>query len=262
MLEAYTLYSGSSGNCILVKSKESAILFDAGKSARAIQTALASVNLDISKINAIFVTHEHGDHTGGLEMISKKYRIPVHITAPSYANYVRAGTFLSQVSVVHDVIYGVNIGDLKITSFPIPHDAAQNVGYIIEAENGDKMGIATDMGFVTEEIVNNLTGCGTVIVESNHDTKMVRSGPYPAFLKERILSKHGHLSNEECAGLCVHLAKNGTRAITLAHLSRENNTPILAFSTTKDALYKAGLEEVCLRVASPESVVCATLQGE
>lgn len=262
MLEAYTLYSGSSGNCILVKSKESAILFDAGKSARAIQTALASVNLDISKISAIFVTHEHGDHTGGLEMISKKYRIPVHITAPSYANYVKAGTFLSQVSVVHDVVYGARAGDLKITSFPIPHDSAQNVGYIIETDKGDKIGIATDIGFVTEDIVKNLTGCQAVIVESNHDIKMVKSGPYPAFLKERILSKQGHLSNEECAELCVHLAKNGTKLITLAHLSRENNTPLLAFTNTKDALNKAGLENICLRVASPESVVCATLQGE
>ncbi|MBQ7906855.1 MAG: MBL fold metallo-hydrolase [Clostridia bacterium] len=258
MLEAYTLYSGSSGNCIYVKGKDAQLLFDAGKSARAIQTALASINTDLSKIDAIFVTHEHGDHVGGLEMISKKHRIPVHITAPSYANYVREGTYLSQVAAVHDVVYGALVGGLKIYSFPIPHDAAQNVGYIIEDSDGDRVGIATDIGFVTEDIVKHLTGCPSVIIESNHDIKMVKSGPYPAFLKERILSKRGHLSNDECSRLCVHLAQNGTNHIGLAHLSRENNTPLLAYSKTKDALNENGYGDVCLRVASPESVVRVT----
>ncbi|MBQ7760514.1 MAG: MBL fold metallo-hydrolase [Clostridia bacterium] len=255
MLEAYTLFSGSSGNCIFVSDGDTSILIDAGKSQRAIQTALCSLGRGLDKISAIFLTHEHSDHTCGLEVISKTYGIPVHITYPSYSNLVKADTFLSKCAEVHDVIYQVECGNLTIKSFPIPHDSAQNVGYIIS--NGEStLGIATDMGYVTERIASELSTCHKVIIESNHDIEMVKKGPYPPYLKERILSKNGHLSNEICAKLCVYLAECGIDQITLAHLSRENNTPDLAFDTSKKALDEAG-HNVILRVAGPNTIVKA-----
>ena len=256
MLEAYTLFSGSSGNCILICDENTCILIDAGKSQRAIQTALCSLNKSLDNISAIFLTHEHKDHTHGLEVISKNYKIPVHITYPSYSDLVKEDTCLCRCSQVHDVIYEVRCGSLSIKSFPIPHDSAQNVGYIIS--NGrETIGIATDMGYVTERIATELSFCQRVIIESNHDIEMVKKGPYPKFLKDRILSNHGHLSNEICAKLCVYLAECGVYQITLAHLSRENNTPSLAYDTSRVALDKADKKEVILKVASPDQIVRA-----
>lgn len=255
MLEAYTLYSGSSGNCIFVRNGSTCILIDAGRSQRAIQTALSSLGADLDSVSAIFLTHEHNDHTKGLDVISKTYKIPVHITYPSYAELVKADTPLCECAQVHDVIYQVECGDLTIKSFPIPHDSAQNVGYIIS--NGEfTLGIATDMGYVTTKIAEELSKCNKVIIESNHDIEMVKKGPYPKFLKDRILSNHGHLSNEICAKLCVYLAECGIDQITLAHLSRENNTPDLAYTTSKNALEQAGYN-IILRIAGPETIVKA-----
>ena len=253
MLEAYTLYSGSGGNCIFVSDGETSILIDAGKSQRAIQTALCSLGRGLESVSAIFLTHEHSDHTSGLEVISKCHRIPVYITAPSYANLVKADSCLSRVAQPQDVVYQVECGELKIRSFPIPHDSAQNVGYII-TKGEESVGIATDMGYVTERIASELSLCKWVVLESNHDVEMLKKGPYPYSLKQRILSKGGHLSNELCAKLCVHLAECGVEQITLAHLSRENNTPDLAYNTSKKALEETG-HNIILRVAGADTIV-------
>ncbi len=255
MLEAYTLFSGSSGNCIFVSDGETSILIDAGKSQRAIKTALCSLGRELASVSAIFLTHEHSDHTSSLEVISKTYGIPVHITYPSYSDLVKEGTFLCKCAQVHDVIYQVKCGNLTIKSFPVPHDSEQNVGYIIS--NGETtLGIATDMGYVTERIASELSACHKVIIESNHDVTMVKKGPYPPHLKERILSKRGHLSNDICAKLCVYLAECGIDQITLAHLSKENNTPDIAYNTSKKALDEAG-HSVILRIAGPDTIVKA-----
>ena len=256
MIEVYTLYSGSSGNSIFVRYNNTRLLFDAGRSERAISTSLASLGESLDRISAIFITHEHSDHTSALEVISKKHSIPVHMTAPSYCGYVRADTFLEKCACVHDVCYKERVGELNIRSFPIPHDASQNVGYVIESPEGEKFGIATDIGHLTDEIVSSLLSCRKVIIESNHDINMLKNGPYPSFLKARILSDEGHLSNEACAKLACTLAGGGVENITLAHLSRENNTPELAYNQTKRALDMGGFS-VTLRVASPSMCVDA-----
>lgn len=257
MLSVYTLFSGSSGNSIYVKNEDTEILIDAGRSCAAIEKALNDLGSSLKRIKAIFVTHEHTDHTGGLEVISKKFQIPVYITAPSYKNGVRSGSFLERFAKMQPVEYEEQIGSIHIRSFPVPHDSAQNVGYVISTQD-DTFGIATDIGHLTEEIANNLSLCRRVIIESNHDIKMVQTGPYPQFLKQRILSSSGHLSNDKCASLAAYLCDKGVCEITLAHLSRENNLPKLAYEVVKNQLVACGFEDVTLKVAFADITVCAT----
>ena len=254
-MQIYTLFSGSSGNCVYVRDKNTEILIDAGKSAGAIEKSLTALNSSLYGIDAIFLTHEHSDHTAGLEIISKKHHIPVHITSPSYKT-LSSLTYLPSCAKQHDIRYEISVGSLKIRSFEIPHVSNQNVGYIIENDEGERLGIATDMGHLTDEILESLVGCNYAIIESNHDTGMVKNGPYPLFLKERILSERGHLCNEECARLALYLAQNGAKAIALAHLSRENNTPDKAFSVTRRALDEGGFSHIDLKVASPVISTC------
>ncbi len=257
MISVYTLFSGSSGNCVYVKNEDTEILIDAGRSCGAIEKSLGALGTSLSRIKAIFVTHEHSDHTQGLEVISKKFQIPVYMTSPSYDKYVRGGSFLQRLAICCTVEYEKDIGSLNIRSFPIPHDSAQNVGYVITSGD-DTFGIATDIGHPTEEIAENLSKCKRIILESNHDIKMVENGPYPSFLKERILSPTGHLSNDKCAQLCAYLCDRGVVGITLAHLSKENNLPKIAFEAVRCHLDACGFENVPLKVALADITVEAT----
>lgn len=257
MISAYTLFSGSSGNCIYIKHKDTEILIDAGKSCGAIEKALNSLGTSLCNISAIFLTHEHSDHTSALEMISKKHGIIVNMTSPSYENLVKGGTFLERYADMQSVVYEKKIGTLCVNSFPVPHDSKQNVGYLISSPSST-FGVATDIGHLTVTIGDSLSQCKQVIVESNHDIRMLENGPYPPYLKERILSPNGHLSNDSCARFASYLCDHGVRQLTLAHLSKENNTPELAFRTTRSALDGYGFENVALKVASPDKIVCAT----
>lgn len=223
-----SLYSGSKGNCTYIRVGEAEILIDAGRSLRALSAALTSIGSDIARIKAIFITHEHSDHISALEMLSKKYRIPIHITEPSAKKVLATSTYAKQNLVCHPPIFEVEVGGLKIRSFPTPHDSDMSVGYVILTPDGEKIGYATDIGYITGEIRENLLGSSAVVLESNHDTFMLRDGSYPAWLKVRIGSRHGHLSNDDCAAFIPELAKSGTRDILLAHLSAENNTPVAA----------------------------------
>ncbi len=260
-MQVYTLFSGSSGNSVYVKDGNTEILIDAGKSAGAIEKSLSALNSSLKNIGAVFLTHEHTDHTVGLEIISKKHHIPVHMTEESYKKCANTSPYLSSCVKRHESRYCVRVGSLSVSSFEIPHDSAQNVGYIIENDSNERLGIATDMGYVTDEIQSALLGCSFAVIESNHDIGMLKSGPYPYFLKQRILSSGGHLCNEDCAALAVSLAGSGVRSITLAHLSRENNTPDKAFEVTRRALDTNGFRSVNLNVASPVSPVLVW-QGE
>ena len=251
-----TLYSGSSGNCTLISSHNTSILIDAGGSARAICSALENVGSDIRDISAIFITHEHTDHISALCGISKKYSIPIHITDISAQKPASMGELsLDKCLCRHNTVFCQMVGDIKVTSFPTPHDSMMSVGYRIEIGSGDKhytIGVATDIGHVTPQIREGLLGCCAVVLESNHDQDMLRNGPYPQFLKKRILSPKGHLSNEDSAELSSYLAKNGTRAFILAHLSRENNLPELAYDVHVSSISDSSVT-VC--VAKPDCPV-------
>lgn len=248
------LFSGSRGNCTLIRDGETEILIDCGKSARAVCTALRGAGTDIKNISAIFITHEHSDHTSALEIVCRSNSFPVHVTEKSAARLALCECIAKNL-VIHKEEYSEEVGSLKIRSFPLPHDSAANVGYIIEGADGDRLGFATDMGHVTEVCARNLTGCRRIIVEANHDVQMLMEGRYPAVLKRRILSKKGHLSNEDCADFVARLAASGCRLFALAHLSPENNLPEIAFSEVRRALDAEGFEDVEVVVTSRDEIV-------
>ena len=256
MITAYTLFSGSGGNCTYITSGKTEILIDAGRSCLAIEKALNALGTSLSSISDIFVTHEHSDHTCGLEIISKKYNIPVHFAYPSYDKAVQHSSYLKRSAVRHEVIFEKTVGNVTVKSFEVPHDSMQNLGYIVD-DGEDTFGTATDMGHVTEALANELIKCRCALIEANHDKKMLIEGPYPQFLKERILSDRGHLSNENCARLACYLADNGVKCITLGHLSKENNLPSIAFDTVSKLLCANGLC-VDLKIAYPEKTVLLT----
>lgn len=239
------LFSGSGGNCTYIEGGGTRILIDAGVSTRRISRALESLGTGLDKIDAVFITHEHHDHIAALPVLSGKCGARIHMTAPSYE---QAGLALDVQT--HPVLFEETVGALTVRSFPLSHDAACCVGYTVSL-GGRRVGVMTDTGYVTDEAVAELVGCERVLIESNHDVDMLRHGPYPRSLQNRILSSKGHLSNEDCAGFCAFLASRGTRDFYLGHLSRENNTPDCALSCAFSALEAAGVRVRC----APEAVI-------
>lgn len=250
---AYTLYSGSSGNAVYIKTPDAEILIDAGVSARAVEKNLNAVGTSLSHITAIFVTHEHSDHVKGLEVISKKHHIPTHMVSASARALIHdpKASLLGDL-YLHPPVFSVRFGETTVTSFPTPHDSAASVGYTVTYRD-EKFGLATDIGHITDEITDALSGADAVVIESNHDVDMLLAGPYPYPLKRRVLSDTGHLSNAKCAELAVTLAENGTKHFILAHLSKENNYPPAANIVTREAL--SAFEDIRLAVASPDTPV-------
>ena len=230
-----SLYSGSKGNSTYIRVGADEILIDAGRSLRALTSALNSIGSDIARIKAIFITHEHSDHVSALEMLSKKYRIPIHITEQSAQKLIATTSYVKNNIICHSPIFEEKIGGITVHSFPTPHDSDMSVGYTVGLPSGEKIGFATDIGHITDEIRENLLGSAAVVLEANHDINMLQNGPYPAWLKVRIGSAHGHLSNADCAAFLPELIASGTKDILLAHLSGENNTPDIALSCAKCA---------------------------
>lgn len=247
------LYSGSRGNSTLVRSGKTGILIDCGKSAKALCKAISGVGYDAGLVSAAFITHEHTDHTAALGVLSKKYPFPIHITETSALGLKEKEK--NAYLVIHETHFKETVGDLFIESFSVPHDSRCNVGYIIKSKDGDSLGIATDIGCVTDELVEKLSECRRVIIESNHDEKMLDEGPYPKELKERIKSPFGHLSNGECALLACKIAKCGCEAFALAHISADNNTCDAAYCRTRENLDKAGFEKCALTVTYQDMAV-------
>lgn len=226
--------SGSGGNCLLVSDGNTNILIDAGISARRVENALAMAGLAADDIGGVFVTHEHSDHVKGLPQLVKKHGVPIFAPRTVAARMLGAMPALEQSVSIIPVGESFPFGNIVISAFHTMHDTDESVGYVIEG--GGSFGIATDTGCINEEITSALAGVGTVVIESNHDVQMLRDGPYPVYLKKRILSDNGHLSNDDCARFARRLAENGTRQIILGHLSRENNRPAIALETVGAAL--------------------------
>ena len=243
--------SGSSGNCYLIRSEESAILVDAGISGRKIFRALASVEVDPPDVSAVLITHEHSDHVRSLKTIARK--MP-HIRACA-----NSGTWKNIGSLVAEKQRAVfqtgepfYINDIKVNSFPLSHDAEEPVGFSFY--KGDKqISILTDTGFLSGEIYEEIKGADLLVLEANHDVDMLRIGKYPWFLKQRILGHKGHLSNVDAAeAICRILSeKQKYIHVLLAHLSRENNFPEMAYQTIKNLLEEKNYyidTNICLNI--------------
>lgn len=236
-MNIHPLYSSSSGNVFHIETPESNILIDAGVSYKAIKDGLASINKDISDISAILVTHEHADHINGLPMLCKKNNIPLYACGKT-ASYLQE--LLKEKNIQND-IFEVNynkpfkINDMEITPFETSHDAIMPCGYRIN-NNGSILTYSTDLGFVSDEVFENLKNSDYIILEANYDESMLDFGKYPYYLKRRIKSNLGHLSNVDCANTIVRLNKENTNSkFLLAHLSENNNNLALA-KTTIDSI--------------------------
>lgn len=234
-----TFASGSKGNCTLVSVGGYNFLIDAGISMRRIVSNLALCSLQPTDISAIFITHQHSDHISGLAMLLKHYPVPVYAPA-STARHLRMSVCCPEELIcVMDKGGCVSFGEVRVCSFATCHDTEDSVGYRFE---GDKVfAIATDTGMVSDEVFCGLCGADLALIESNHDIDMLRFGAYPYYLKQRILSPRGHLSNDDCARLAYRLAETGTKYMILGHLSRENNTPGKAFAAVSSSLEGMGV---------------------
>ena len=247
-MELRTLASGSSGNCILVSHNGSHLLVDAGLSCRRITAALRSFCVEPRELLGICITHEHSDHISGLATLTKHYGLPLY-TSPGTGRqlcYRMAG--LEDLLRPLSPGSGAEAGPFTLGSFPTSHDAAEPIGFTFSA-GGKKAAVVTDLGYVSEEVLQGVLGAQAVVCESNHDVDWLRSGPYPYYLKARILGDKGHLSNEAGAALALRCAQAGAHTVILAHLSAENNTPARALQTAQTVLSAGGFESVTLAVA-------------
>jgi len=238
-----SLFSSSSGNSTFISSASTSILVDAGVSAKRMVKALTDREIDPKTIGGIFITHEHIDHVNAVRILATNNGIPVYATEGTLESLNESGVLNGKFPVNVMPEEGIEVGDLFIKSFKTPHDSRESCGYTITLPDGQKAAIATDIGHMTEEIMQNLKGSGLVMLESNHDEGMLRNGPYPYYLKRRILSDVGHLSNNACAEAVTELLKSGTVRFFLGHLSRDNNFPALAYETSASALKTIGAVE-------------------
>lgn len=230
MISVFTLFSGSSGNCTVIKNGDRYALIDAGVSFSALSKALSENGINPERIEAVFLTHEHSDHISGIPVLQKKL--------PEIKIYSSVGTAKNVNANISTVCEGecVEASGLSFVPFSTPHDAAESFGYTVYENGEKKIGFATDTGYASNSIISGLSGCKTVVIESNHDLAMLMTGRYPYYLKRRIASDVGHLSNEDCAELAKTLYESGTRNFLLAHLSKENNLPELALECTRQSL--------------------------
>ena len=245
-----TFASGSKGNCTLVSAGGARILIDAGISMKRITACLSSWGPSPQQLDGVFITHEHADHISGLPMLLKYFDFPIF--APP-----RVGLRLTQMfpgiagrmKTIHSS-QPVSLADIRVTAFSTMHDTPESVGYRIDAEIS--FGVCTDLGCVTDEVRSALCGVSAAVIEANHDEEMLRRGPYPVFLKRRILSDRGHLSNTVSGELAGFLAESGTQTVILGHLSQENNTPEKAYAAVSGTLAASGLNQRLLVAPASE----------
>lgn len=237
------LFSSSSGNSWYIGSGGGGVLIDAGVSAKRLGVALESEGLDVGSIHGIFVTHEHIDHVSGLRVFAARHKIPVYTSAGTLSALEEKGVINGKYPAEPVTTDGIELGGMKIVPFHTPHDCSESFGYVVHTADGQKAAVCTDLGEVTDEVLSAISGCELVVMESNHDVRMLENGPYPYHLKRRILSSHGHLSNDSCGDVLTKLLHSGTRRFFLGHLSAENNNPFLARQTAVCALAQQGAAE-------------------
>jgi phosphoribosyl 1,2-cyclic phosphodiesterase len=245
------LASGSSGNCLFFQSEKSKILIDAGINFRELEKRLKEINIGIDEIDAILVTHEHRDHVEGIKTIFKVKKIPIFSNSET-AKKIYGDLEISLKFKVFATDEIFEFKDLKILPFSVQHDTLEPVGFVVMAGNF-KIGICSDLGFVTSLVRKNLEGCDLIYVEANHDEKMLLNSKRPDILKRRIMGRQGHLSNEQCADLIESVLHEGLRYVYLSHLSSECNCREKALSVVGEVL-KRGRSSAKVRIAYQDRV--------
>jgi len=238
-IEVSILASGSSGNSIYISDGEHSFLIDAGLSGKKIINRLKKIDVDCKKINGIFVTHEHKDHTKGVGILSRRLDVPIYANQKTWA---ACKASMGKVKAKNIKIFqdDFNFGDFNIQPIAISHDACAPVAYVVYRKN-KKLVFATDMGYIKKELKQELVDADLLLLEANHDIDMLMSGNYPNFLKKRIRGNKGHLSNDAAAQILPNLINGNCPQILLGHLSKENNNPKVAYITVKNMLNEKGL---------------------
>lgn len=253
MARIYPLFSSSKGNAAFLGTKDGGILIDAGVSLKRLRTAMERCGLSMDAVQAVFITHDHADHITGLPMLTKQYNIPVYAQAVTRENLFRKCCIADgrECRVMEQT---VTVCGMKVTAFDTPHDTDQSCGYRISMPDGRVCAVCTDLGYVPESVREALNGCDLVLLEANYDEQMLKTGPYQPYLKARITSDHGHLSNTVSGQTARMLLNSGTTRIILGHLSQENNRPELAEAAVTAALagYVRG-QDYLLETAAPET---------
>ncbi len=239
-----SLNSGSNGNCYYVGNEEEAVLVDAGISCREIEKRLARLSLPLGKIKAVFISHEHSDHIRGVEVLARKHRLPVYITAPTqFHGALKLENELTFTFGAHETI---RIGQLHVTAFPKSHDASDPYSFTVSG-GGTTVGVFTDIGYACQQLIHYFKQCHAVFLEANYDERMLEEGHYPFYLKKRISGDKGHLSNRQALELFTRHRSDQLSHIILSHLSKENNSPQLVQN-----LFSQHAGDVSVIVASRE----------
>ncbi len=230
------------------------IMLDCGLSGKQAAQRMQSVDLDPRRLDAMLISHEHSDHIRGVGVMSRRYRLPVygtiltHHAAEPMVRQLHRSEYIQEDD-------SFAIGEIDVTPFPLSHDAADPMGYVFRS-NGHRVAVCTDTGIYDSQIMSEIHGSDIVILESNHDERMLREGSYPRMLKERIAGRFGHLSNRDAGKLLLEILTEKTRAVMLAHLSEENNYPAIALKTVQDILLGNGMELPQLHVAQRYEASC------
>ena len=261
-MDFFTIASGSSGNAYYLGMGGRHFLIDAGVSGKKIEHALAKMN--IRELSGIFITHEHRDHITGAGVIARRLKTDIYATPLTWRYFLRhqsLGALSEEQVKIIEPGEPLNVGGAEVTAFDIPHDASQPVGYVFRdiADESQKMVIATDLGHATEGVKERLKGARVLLLESNHDPEMLKRGRYHPSLKARVAGNRGHLSNAQAGMLLAEVATPGYTHVFLAHLSEENNTPMLAFDTVRRVLDGNNVSVARLEVAErhiPGEMVC------
>jgi len=266
----YSIASGSNGNCTFISDSNTNILVDIGVSKKRVEEGLKEKNIDPKDLDGIFITHEHSDHISGLGVFSRKYNVPIYSTSETieYIKYQCSNISGGKGSLgcvdpdlfnVIDSDSDIKFKSLNIHPFSIYHDAVNPVGYRVSS-GGEKVAVATDMGHFDDYIINNLKGLDAILLEANHDIRMLETGNYPYQLKQRILGDYGHLCNEMSGRLLDIILHNNLKHVALGHLSHENNYPDLAYESVRNEInlseseFKA--DDFDISVASREMPSC------
>lgn len=242
-LDFCSLASGSSGNSQYISSNDTHILLDAGLSGKYIESALKNVDIDIRKIKGILVTHEHSDHIKGVGILHRRYGMEIYTTENTWsAMEGKLGKVNEEKVTIFEPSKSFEIGDIRVEPFNISHDAIEPVAFSFCTHNA-KLSIATDLGIWDESILNAIKDSDLLVLESNHDVEMLKMGSYPYYLKRRILSEFGHLSNDSAGELITRVVQEGrVNNVLLAHLSKENNLPELAYETVRSVVENKGIK--------------------